>query len=146
MNITGLPLVQEVVRNPAKIIGASPERLAQVQADITTARTSIEGMRRAAAALEQAGDRTGAMRVRTEVLKAEADVIKARDILRRERQGALEVQLTAARDALTRERIDIERARQAGDTAGVKVFTDRAQELEREIQSLERELQAAIRF
>ena len=146
VSITGLPSVQEVVRNPAEIIGASPERLAQVQADITTARTGIEGMRRAAAALEQAGDRTGAMRVRTEVLKAEADVIKARDILRRERQGALEVQLTAARDALTRERIDIERERQAGNTAGVKVFTDRAQELEREIQSLERELQAAIRF
>lgn len=138
--------MQEVVRNPGEIIGASPERLAQVQADITTARTGIEGMRKAAAALEQAGNRTGAMRVRTEVLKAEADVIKARDILRRERQGALEVQLTEARDALTRERIDIERARQAGDTAGVEVFTGRAQELERKIQSLERELQAAIRF
>lgn len=146
VRIQGLESVQEVVRNPGEIIGAKPERLAQVQADITTARTGIDGMRRVAAALEQAGDRTGAMRVRTEVLKAEADVIKARDILRRERQGALEVQLTAARDALTRERIDIERARQAGDTAGVKVFTDHAQELEREIQSLERELQAAIRF
>ena len=146
VSITGLPSVQEVVRNPAEIIGASPERLAQVQADITTARTGIEGMRRAAAALEQAGDRTGAMRVRTEVLKAEADVIKARDILRRERQGVLEVDITVARDALTRERINIERARQAGDTAGVKVFTDRAQELEREIQRLERELQAVLRF
>lgn len=146
VSIVGLPSVQEVVRNPGEIIGASPERLAQVQADITTARTGIEGMREAAAALEKAGDPTGALRIRTEVLKAEADVIKARDILRRERRGALEVQLTRARDALTRERIDIERERQAGDTAAVEVFTRRAQELEREIQSLERELQAAIRF
>lgn len=128
------------------LVGASPERLAEAQAQIATARTSIEAMRKAVKLFEDEADFESARRVRTEVLKAEALVTQARDRLRTERRGKLEIDLDVARESLNRERADIERARQAGNTAEVTVFSRRAQDLEREIQRLERELQAALRF
>jgi hypothetical protein len=141
VNIAGIEPVQAIAAEG--LVGASPERLAEAQSQITTARTSIEGMRKAVDALEKSGDRTGALRLRTEVLRAEAAVTQARDQLRRERAGKIEVELEVLRESRT------EMARELAalpDRANRTVRIDDLAKRDREIQRLEQELQAALRF
>lgn len=141
VNIAGIEPVQAIAAEG--LVGASPERLAEAQTQITTARTSIEGMRKAVDALEKSGDRTGALRLRTEVLRAEAAVTQARDQLREERRRPLEIDLATERELRT----TAQRALANATTAPMRrELGKQLAEHEREIQRLEQELQAALRF
>lgn len=123
--------------------GANAATLNTLQTQISSVRQNIERMRLIEKAQRDGRDERGALVTRTEILKAEALVIRARDKLREERRAPLEVDLEAARELVNRAQADLGTAT---SEAARKVFREVLAERQREAQRLERELQAVLKF
>ena len=141
VTIAGADELRATMQQP--LAGANKATLDTLQSQISTVRQNIDGMRRLEAVQRQDGNERTARITRTEILKAEALVIQARDKLREERRAPLEFELEAARNLINIAQRDLDTAR---DETQRRVFREVLAERRAEAQRLERELQAVLRF
>lgn len=140
-NIAGVDELRDVLQKTPG--GANKSALNTLQSQISMVRRNIENMRVAEKMQLDANDQNGARITRTEILKAEALVIQARDKLREERRRPLEAELQTARDLVNKAQRDLEIARTDADR---NKFGKALAERQAEAQRLERELQAVLKF
>lgn len=140
--ITGVNELRELSQQD--IAGADAPTLQRLEDQITTVRRSIESMRRGLTVLrQQPGAKREADVLFAEILQAENDVTQASQKLREERRRPLEIDLATERELRT----TAQRALANATTEPMR--RELGKQLaahEREVQRLERELQAVLRF
>lgn len=141
--IEGVSELRETLDKNKNLVNASPETLKTAESQISNLRRAVEGMRRAETAQRQSGQQRQAEVTRTEILKAEALLTRATTQLRDERSLPLRIDLDAARELVNKAQLDMSKAKNEAER---QAFQRTLDERQREVQRLERELQAVLKF
>lgn len=141
VEIAGVPELQETLRK--NLVNADAATLKTLESQISEARRGIEVMRRGERKLQDEGSTREALVARTEILKAEALVSQAATQLREERSLPLRINLDTARDLVKATQRNLGEATNDAERKALgKVLAER----QLEVQRLERELKAVLRF